>query len=174
MILYETKTRFLVLYCLVSPFLIRWQNEEWEDVVQSCIPPVIVCSPKDKNSLLLRYPLYRLQQVKKSKTTEHRTVRHLLISTLQYYRTKPVQSVDTNRQQSGHSELLTDYHHRVYSKKIHIMEETHIYFTVTLFGSNLPPPLLFSLSVIILSSLAVFPVKICCLKGTVAWDGFLA
>jgi hypothetical protein len=81
MILYGTKTRFLVLYCLVSPFLICWQREEWEDMVQSCIPPIIICSSKDKHMWLIRYLLYLLLQVKKSKTTERRTVRHLLIST---------------------------------------------------------------------------------------------
>ncbi len=104
---------------MVSPFLLFDPLTElrMRGHCTSCIPTVIICSPKDKNSSLIRYLLYRFLQVKISKTTERSTVRHLLISTLQYYRTKPVQSMDTNRQQSGHSELLTDYHHRVLLEK---------------------------------------------------------
>jgi hypothetical protein len=47
--------------------------------------------------------------------------------------------VDTNRQQSSHSELLIDYHHSILLVKgIHVFEETHVYITVVLFGSNPP------------------------------------
>ncbi len=56
--------------------------------------------------------------------------------------------MDTNRQQSSHSELLIDNRHRVLLVKgiqTSILEESHIYITVVFFGSN-PPYLSLSYS----------------------------